>query len=116
MLWQGGGFIWISGCIYRYTSPVCFASKSFATSGIICFNHRNRPTSGSIALKCVLLGWKALLVHGILGVRRRILRSADCAAFHLDGMSILMGVGLALGKVVAAALAKKLLEAWLSIP
>lgn len=34
----------------------------------------------------------------------------------LMGMSILMGVGLALGKVVAAALAKKLLETWFSIP
>lgn len=34
----------------------------------------------------------------------------------LMGMSFLMGVGLALGKVVTAALAKKLLETWFSIP
>lgn len=34
----------------------------------------------------------------------------------LMGMSILMGVGLALGKAVAAALAKKLLGTWFSIP
>lgn len=70
--------------IYRYTSPICFASKSFETS-IMCLIIPIEQPAGSIALKWVLLGWKALIFRGILGFGRQILWSAACAAFHLDG-------------------------------